>query len=159
MNVVSKLRWVALCSLAVVSVCHPQNAPTTPDGQAQAAVKYRKALFDVQEYAYLPMKAFLRGASFDAMAAETVAERLEVTSSMIPGLFKLDTRKFHVTTRALDGIWTDMSDFQQKALELHQAAMSLDMAAKSGDADATKRAAVGVGKACGACHDKFRGQL
>jgi cytochrome c556 len=158
MNVVSKLGWAALCALTLSSVGRPQDAPATPDGQAQAAVRYRKALFDVQEYAYLPMKAFLRGSSFDAMAAETAAARLEVTSSMIPGLFKLDTRKFHVTTRALDGIWADMSDFQQKALELHQAAMNLDMAAKSGDADATKRAAIGVGKACGACHDKFRSQ-
>ncbi len=158
MNVVSKLGLAALCSLAVVSVSRAQSAPTTPEGQAQAAVKLRKALFDVQKYAYLPMDAFLKGAPFNAMAAQTAAERLEMTSSMIPDLFKLDTRKFHVMTRALDGIWTSMADFQQKARDLHQAAVNLDMEAKSGDAAATKQAAIGVGRACGACHDEFRSQ-
>ena len=76
---------------------------------------------------------------------------------MIPEVFSVDTRKFHVMTRALDGIWANTADFQQKAHDLHQAAVNLDMAAKSGDADATKQAAVEVGKACGACHDEFRG--
>src|SRR6185437_5988146 len=158
MNVVSKLGLVAFCSLAMVSVGLAQSASTTPEGQAQAAVKLRKALFDVQKYAYLPMEALLKGAPFNAIAAQTSAERLEMTSSMILEIFNLDTRKFHVMTRALDGIWTNMADFQQKARDLHQAAMNLDMAAKSGDADATKQAAIRVGKACGACHDEFRSQ-
>ena len=156
MNVVSKLGLVAFCSLAMVSVGLAQSAPTTPEGQAQAAVKLRKALFDVQSYAYTPMQAFLKGAPFDAMAAQTAADRIEMTSSMITEVFKLDTRKFNVMTRALDGIWTNTADFQQKARDLHAAAVNLDMAAKSGDAAATKRAAMGVGKACGACHDEFR---
>lgn len=157
MNVVSKLGLAALCSLVMVSVGLTQSAPTTPEGQAQAAVKLRKALFDVQSYAYTPMQAFLRGAPFNAMAAQTAAERIEITSSMIPEVFKLDTRTFHVVTRALDGIWTDMADFQQKAHDLREAAVSLEMVAKSGDADATKQAAIRVGKACGACHDEYRG--
>lgn len=158
MNGVSKLGLAALCSLAVVSVGRAQSGPANPEAQAQAAVKLRKALFDVQKYAYLPMEAFLKGAPFNAMAAQTAAERIEMTSSMIVDLFELDTRNFHVMTQALDGIWTNMADFQQKARDLRQAAASLDMAAKSGDADATKQAAIGVGKACGACHDEFRSQ-
>src|SRR6185312_3005089 len=109
MNVVSKLGLGALCFFAMVSVGLTQSAPTTPDGQAQAAVKLRKALFDVQSYAYTPMQAFLKGAPFNAMAAQTAAQRIEMTSSMIPEVFKLDTRKFHVMTRALDGIWTNMA--------------------------------------------------
>lgn len=157
MNVVSKLGLAALCSLAMVSVGLAQSAPTTPEGRAQAAVKLRKALFDVQSYAYTPMQALLKGSPFNAMAARTAAARIEVTSSMIPEVFSVDTRKFHVMTRALDGIWTNMADFQQKAHDLHQAAVDLDMAARSGDADTTKRAAIKVGKACGACHDEFRG--
>lgn len=156
MNVVCKFGLAALCSLAVVSVGLAQSAPTTPEGQAQAAVKLRKALFDVQSYAYSPMQALLKGAPFNAMTAETAAERIEMTSSMIPEVFQLDTRKFHFMTRALDGIWSSMADFQQKAHDLRQAAVNLDMAAKSGDAAATKQAAVTVGKACGACHDEFR---
>lgn len=156
MNVVSKLGLATLCSLTMVSVGRAQSAPTTPEGQAQTAVKLRKALFDVQNYAYTPMQAFLKGAPFNAMVAQTAAERIEMTSSMIPEVFKIDTRKFQITTRALDGVWTNMADFQQKAQNLREAAVNLDMAAKSGDADATKQAAIRVGKACGACHDEFR---
>ncbi len=156
MNGVSKLGLAALCSLAVVSVGRAQGGPANPDAQAQAAVKLRKAVFDVQSYAYLPMGAFLKGAPFDATAAETAAERIQMTSSMIPDVFKFDTRKFHVMTRALDGIWTNQADFNQKAKDLHDAAVNLESAAKSGDADATKQAAIAVGKACGACHDEFR---
>jgi cytochrome c556 len=57
------------------------------------------------------------------------------------------------------GTVADTSDpFQQKARDLHQAAVNLYMAAKSGDANATHQAAIAVGKACGACHDEFRSQ-
>lgn len=156
MNAVFRFGLSALCSLTVVSVGLAESAPTTSQGQAEAAVQYRKALFDVQKYAYLPMNALLKGAPFNAMAAETAAERLEMTSNMISDLFKFDTRKSHVTTRALDGIWTNMADFQQKARDLHEAAVNLGMVAKTGNATATKRAAIRVGKACGACHDEFR---
>lgn len=156
MNLFSRLGLAAVCAFAAVGVSLAQSAPTTPAGQAQAAVKLRKALFDVQFYAYMPMQALLKGGPFNAMVARTAAARIEVTSSMIPEVFKLDTRKFHVTTRALDGIWTNTADFQQKAEDLRQAAVSLEMAAKSGAADTTRQAAFGVGKACGACHDEFR---
>lgn len=158
MNVLTRFGSTALCSLAVIYVGRAQSAPTASDAQAQAAIKYRQALFELQKYAYLPMDAFLKGAPFNAAAAQTAAERLEMTSTMIPELFKIDTRKTHGTTRALDGIWTNTAVFQQKAHDLHQAAVNLEMAAKSGDADATHRAAIAVGKACGACHDEFRSQ-
>ncbi len=157
MNRVSKLGLAALCSVAAISVGIAQNGPQTPEQQAQNAVKLRKAVFDVQAYSFAPVGAMLQHkAPFNAQVAETAAKRIEMTASLIPEVFKFDTRKFMVDTKARDGIWTNMADFDQKAKDLETAAMSLEMAAMSGDQSATLRAAAQVGKACGSCHDEFR---
>ncbi len=156
MNGISKWGWAAFCSVAVVSVAIAQSGPVGPQAQAEAAVKLRKAVFDVQSFAFGPMGAFLKGAPFDAAAAETAAQRVQMTSSLIPDVFKFDTRGAKVVTKARDAIWTNMPDFIQKAHDLHEAAVNLEAAAKSGDAAATKQAAMAVGRACGACHKEYR---
>ncbi len=156
MNCVSKLGLAALCSVAVVSVGIAQSGPVGPQAQAEAAVKLRKAVFDVQNFSFVPMTVFLKGGPFDAAAAVTAAQRIQLTASMIPEVFKFDTRDAKVVTRARDGIWTSMADFIQKAHDLQTAAANLEAAAKTGDADMTKQAAIAVGKSCGSCHDEFR---
>jgi cytochrome c556 len=157
MNRFSKLGVAAFCSVAAVSIAMAQGGPMTPQQRAEGALKLRQGLFEVQSFAFGPVGMMLKNqAPFNAEAAETAAKRIEMTSSMIPDVFKMDTRKFTLKTRALDGIWTNMSDFDQKAHDLNQAAMNLEMAAMGGDKAMTMQAAVAVGKACGACHDQFR---
>lgn len=156
MKRVSKLGLAAICSIAAISVGSAQNGPQSPEQRAQNAVKLRKAVFDVQAYSFMPVGAMLRGAPFNAEAAVTAAKRIEMTASLIPDVFKFDTRKFMVDTKARDDIWSNMSDFTQKASDLETAAKNLEAAAMTGDASATKRAGAAVGKACGACHDEFR---
>jgi cytochrome c556 len=157
MNRVSKLGLAAMCSVAAISVGIAQNGPQSPEQQAQNAVKVRQGLFDVQAFAFGPVGAMLKGAPFNAQAAETAAKRIEMTSSMIPDVFQMDTRKFQsVKTKARDGIWTNKADFDQKAKDLQMAAQNLEQAAMSGDKGMTLRAAGQVGKACGSCHDEFR---
>src|SRR5690348_4215222 len=156
MNRASKLGLAALCSLAAFSVGIAQQGPQTPEQRAAAAVKVRQGLFEVQSYSFAPVAAMLRGAPFNAQTAETAAKRIQMTSSMIPEVFKFDTRKFMVNNKARDDIWTNQADFAQKANALNMAAVNLEMAAKSGDARMTKQAGIAVGKACGSCHDQFR---
>ncbi|MGH8216971.1 MAG: c-type cytochrome [Steroidobacteraceae bacterium] len=157
MKRVSKLGLAAVCSLAAISVVSAQRGPQTPEQKAQMAVKVRQSLFEVQSYSFGPAAAMLRpGSNFDPKVAETAAKRVEMTSSMIPDVFKFDTRKFTVTTKARDDIWMNMSDFAQKAQALNMAAQNLAMVAMSGDRSATVRAIGMVGKACGNCHDQFR---
>lgn len=155
MKRVSKLGLAALCSVAAVSVVIAQNGPMTPEQQAQNAVKLRKAVFDVQAFSFGPVGAMLKGAPFNAEAVTTAAKRIQMTASMIPDVFRFDTRKFNVETRAREGIWTNMADFKQKAMDLQTAAQNLEAAAANGP-DATKQAARAVGKACSGCHDQFR---
>ena len=147
---------LAACSIAALSVGVAQQGPQTPEQQAEQAVKVRKGLFDVQAFAFGPVGAMLKGAPFDAEKAGTAAARIQMTSSMIPDVFGMDTRKFMVQTKAREGIWTNKADFDAKAKDLQNAAANLEMAAKSGDKGATLKAAGAVGKACGSCHDQFR---
>jgi cytochrome c556 len=157
MNRVSKLGCAAFCSIAAISVASAQSsAPPSPQQRAEMTLKLRQGLFEVQAYAFGPVGAMLKGAPFNAEAATLAAKRVQVTASMIPDVFKLDTHTFTLKTRAREGIWTNKADFDQKAHDLQQAAVNLEMAAMSGDKAETMKAAIAVGKACGACHDEYR---
>ena len=146
----------ALGSLVLASAVMAQGAPQTPEQKMTAAVLTRQGLFKVQAYVFGPVGGMLRGGNFDAAVVVKAAQRVEFTSGMIPEVFMNDTRKFTVETKAREGIWTNKSDFDAKAKGLSDAAMALEAAAKTGDKDATLKAARAVGKACGDCHDQFR---
>ena len=157
MNRVSKLGLAAMCSVAAISVVLAQGGPPpSPQQRAENAVKVRQSLFEVQNFAFQQSVAMLRGAPFNAQTAVTTAKRVEMTTSMIPDVFKFDTRKYTVTTKARDDIWMNQSDFEQKAHAANMAAQNLEMAAMSGDAGMTKAAIGALGKACGNCHDQFK---
>jgi cytochrome c556 len=158
MNGMTRIGVAAVGSLILASAAMAQGAgPQTPEQKAQAAVLTRQGLFKVQGFVFGPVGGMLRGGKFDAAVAQKAAERLQVTGGLIPELFAMDTHTFTGTpTKAREGIWTNKSDFDAKANDLVKAATDLEAAAKSGDEAATKKAAAGVGKACGACHDQFR---
>jgi cytochrome c556 len=59
-------------------------------------------------------------------------------------------------TKALPAIWTDMAGFQAASKAADAAYDKLAVAAGSGNAEALATAFAATGKACGACHDKFR---
>jgi cytochrome c556 len=157
MNGITRIGVAAVGSLVLASAAMAQGAaPMTPEQQAQASVLTRQGLFKVQGFVFGPVGGMLRGAPFDAAVAQKAAVRLQVTGGLIPDLFAKDTHTFTIPTKAREGIWTNKSDFDAKAGDLVKAAADLEAAAKSGDEAATKKAAAGVGKACGACHDQFR---
>ncbi|MGE0573534.1 MAG: cytochrome c [Reyranella sp.] len=59
-------------------------------------------------------------------------------------------------TKALPAVWTDMAGFQAADKAAVEAIDKLTVAAGSGDMAALTAAFGATGKACGACHDKFR---
>ncbi len=156
MNRLVTCSLAALCSTAVLATAAAQNGPSTPQQVVQNAVKIRKALLDVQSFAFGPVVAMLRGSPFDAAAAAKSAVRIQVTASMIPEVFQTDTHKFQVQTKAREGIWSNKADFDAKAKGLQDAAAALETAAKGGDKETTLTAAKAVGKACSACHDEYK---
>jgi cytochrome c556 len=148
---------ILLCATAAVSVSRAQvGSPPTPQQEAEKAVKTRQGLFDVQAFAFGPVGAMLKGAPFDAATAQKAGARVAMTAGLIPEVFKLDTRKFQVQTKARESIWTQSTDFAKKASDLENAARQLESIAKSGDRAAVLKAAEAVGQACKSCHDDFR---
>ena len=59
-------------------------------------------------------------------------------------------------TKALPVVWTDWAGFQAASKNADAAFDKLAVAAGSGDQAALATAFADTGKACGACHDKFR---
>jgi len=59
-------------------------------------------------------------------------------------------------TKALPAVWTDMAGFEAASNNAEAAFDKLSVAAGSGDMAALTAAFTDAGKACGACHDKFR---
>jgi cytochrome c556 len=158
MNGITRIGVAAIGSLIVASAAMAQGAaPPTPEEAAKASILTRQGLFKVQIFVYGPAAGMLRGAPFDAAVAQKAGARLAVTAGLIPDVFAKDTHTFAGTpTKAREGIWTNKSDFDAKANDLAKAAAELETTAKGGDQDATKKAIIAVGKACGACHDQFR---
>jgi len=156
MNRISKLVLAALCSLSALSVGMAQNAPQTPQQEAEKAVKTRQGLFEVQGFAFGPVGAMLKDAPFDAGLVQKEAARVAMTAAMIPEVFQLDTRQYQMPTKARESIWVQKSEFDKKAGELRSAAEKLESTAKAGDRTATLNAVSAVGQACKACHDDYR---
>jgi cytochrome c556 len=157
MNGFTRIGLAAVGSMIVVSAALAQGTPPTPEQKTAATVLTRQGLFKVQSFAFGPVGGMLRGAPFDAAVAQKAAARVQVTAGMIPEVFATDTHTSTATpTKAREGIWTNKSDFDSKANDLVKAAADMETAAKTGDKDATLKAARAVGKACSACHDQFR---
>jgi cytochrome c556 len=151
------LGLATLCVLAAVSTTFAQDAPASPEEQAQQAVDLRQSLFRLIGYSFGPVGAMLKNKMpFDAAVVQKSSARLEQLTPMISELFQTDTRKFQLKTKAREGIWTNKSEFTTKNDDLVKAVQNLTAAAKTGDKKTFTQAAAAVGKACGACHDNFR---
>ena len=61
-----------------------------------------------------------------------------------------------VKTNALPAIWQKNDDFTKTGKAMQAEAIKLDQVANSRNLDALRTEAVTMGKACKACHDKFR---
>ena len=59
-------------------------------------------------------------------------------------------------TKAKPEIWQDMDDFKAKMDKMNQETAKLSQVAQSGDFEAVKAQVGETGKACKACHDKYR---
>src|SRR5215470_16259967 len=110
-----RLGALAVLALAPLSVTFAQDAPASPEEQAQQAVDLRQSLLRVISYSFGPVGGMLKNKiPFDAATVQKSSARLEQLTPMISEVFQADTRKFQLKTRAREGIWTNKSDFQGK---------------------------------------------
>jgi cytochrome c556 len=133
------------------------SGPLTPEQQAEAAVATRRGLFKVLGFVISPLSLMRQQRMpVNMEVARDSANRLAELSSLIPEVFRKDTRAFVVDTRALDIIWMQPENFESKSEELGLAADALDRAVASRDEGAVLKAIERIQMPCGTCHDVYR---
>ena len=119
------------------------------------AIKYRKGVYAVIGWNFGPMAAMAKGdRPYDAAAFARHAEIVAYMSKLplegfVPGSESGETK-------AKPEIWLDLDDFKAKLEKMQGEAAKLAEVAKSGDFNAAKAQLGETGKACKACHDKYR---
>ena len=119
------------------------------------AIKYRQGVYRTIGWNFGPMAAMAKGERpYDAAAFARHAEIVAFMSKLplegfVPGS---DTGE----TKAKPEIWLDMDDFKAKLEKMQAEAAKLAEVAKAGDLNTSKAQLGETGKACKACHDKYR---
>lgn len=159
MNRLTRIGMAA--ALAAVSAVAVAQAVTKAADQAAAtkAIQARQAIFEEIKKLNDPMAPMLRssGPPVDGALIATNSAKIAELAAKIPAAFLVDTRGFAGKTRAVDSIFTSPADFKTKADALVTAANAAVEAGKGTDAAATRRALGLMGRACGSCHDAYRG--
>lgn len=132
-------------------------AQMSEEEMQQKAVSDRQAVFKLLGVSMGPLGGMARGGEYDEAAALQSAQRIIGLSGMITELFATDTSGASgLTTKAQDGIWGSMDDFDGLAADLTAGAnQALEILNNQG-ADGVRAAVGAIGQKCGACHDRFR---
>lgn len=145
-----------LVPLLVVSC--GQQAPSTAaeeDTPETAAFHYRSGLMESIAWKVGQARGMAQGEiPVDEAAFAKHARDVVVLAGMIPEGFIANSAV--EGSAALPEIWTNMADFQQKAMDLQNAAQALADAAAQNGFEASKGMVQAVGQACGACHRPYR---
>jgi cytochrome c556 len=139
---------VAGCLFVGASAAQAQMKP-------EDAIKYRKSAMFIVGQNFGPLAGMAQGKiPFDAAAAARHAEIVDFAIKLPWGAFSPGTETGD--TKAKPEIWLEQEDFKGKADKLQQEVAKLAQVAKGGDFNALKAQVGETGKACKACHDKFR---
>jgi cytochrome c556 len=124
----------------------------SPEGQA---FEYRTGLMQAVSWKVGKLRAMAMGEiPVDDMAAVKGARDVATLAGMMAEGF--------IPNSAVDGsaalpeIWTNFSDFEQKAKDLQTAATALADAAQANGFEASKGMVQAVGQSCGGCHRPYR---
>ncbi len=151
----SALAAAALCAgLAVSATAHTESPAGGP--KPEHYVKYRQSVFNLIRWNFGPMVAVVKGqAPYDSARFANQAARVAALAPMIAEGFHPST-KGAKKTEAKDEIYANQAEFNRLAKDLETASANLARVAQGGNLDQIKPAFMATGKACGACHDKFK---
>ncbi len=148
MKLVASLVLAAVTSTLALSA-HAQFA------KPEDAIKYRKSVMTLQGAHFGRIAAMANGRMpFDAAVVTENATILEMVTRLPLAGFVAGSDKGE--TRAKPEIWSDTPKFKAVGEKLHDDAVKLLAAAKTGNIDSIKAAVGPVGGSCKSCHDDFR---
>jgi cytochrome c556 len=144
-----------LASLCISSLALAN--PVSSEKQANTAVQFRQAILQLVRSNMGPMGAMAKGdIPYNADVMELNSLRIEQLGLMMEDYFVADTRGFDVETGALDSIWDNQSDFNQKAQDMVEAAINVRTIASAQASDDYRKAIGALGATCKACHDDYK---
>lgn len=118
-------------------------------------VASRKGAMNLQGKYLSPMLAMTQGrAPYDARIVQRNADYLAVLTQLAWDDFQPHTAGV-ANTRAKEEIYKDQAKFRAGIETLQADVQKLAGAARSGDQNAVKAAASGVGRTCNSCHEAF----
>ena len=144
-----------LAAVLLFAVCASVSVNTAFAQKPEDAIKFRRGVMAVIGWNFGPMAAMAKGdRPYDAAAFARHAEIVAFMSKLplegfVPGS---DTGE----TKAKPEIWLDMDDFKTKLEKMQTEVAKLAEVAKAGDLNTGKAQLGEAGKACKACHDKYR---
>jgi cytochrome c556 len=140
--------------LSTFSVC---AEPAKSAKQAKDVTEFRQAILSLVKSNVGILGAMNKGViPFDVETMQTNSMRIGQLSLMLQDYFATDTTGFDVETAALDKIWDNQGDFNDKISALTAAASNLNKVAKAGDPSQFKPAIGQLFKSCKGCHDKYK---
>jgi cytochrome c556 len=154
MKKLATLLGASLVSLVVVACGGGGTAPAdeTPES---AAFQYRRAVMQSIAYKVGQARGMAQGEiPVDEAAFRKHASDVVTLAGMIPEGFIPNSAV--EGSAALPEVWTNMPDFQAKAMDLQTAAQSLATAAQQNGFEAAKGMVQAVGESCGGCHRPYR---
>jgi len=120
------------------------------------AIKYRQSAMFLVGQNFGPLAAMAQGKMpYDKDAAIMYADIVAFVSRLPLRGFQPGTDTGG-NTKAKPEIWENMDDFKAKLEKMQQETAKLAEVAQSGDFNALKTQVGETGKACKACHDKYR---
>jgi len=120
------------------------------------AIKYRQSAMFLVGQNFGPLAAMAQGKiPYDKEAAIKHADIVAFVSKLPLQGFQPGTDTGG-NTKAKPEIWENMDDFKAKLEKMQQETAKLAEVAQSGDFNALKAQVGETGKACKACHDKYR---
>jgi cytochrome c556 len=140
-----------LCTFSVFA------EPAKSAKQAKDVTEFRQAILTLVKSNVGALGAMNKGViPFDVETMQTNSMRIEQLSLMMEDYFATDTTGFDVDTAALDKIWKNQADFNDKISALTAAASNLNKVAKAADTSQFKPAIGQVFKSCKGCHDNYK---
>ncbi|MBE1288106.1 MAG: cytochrome c [Alteromonadaceae bacterium] len=151
------LKSVTLITASTILLASFSTSAALSDKQAKNAVEFRKSIFQLVKSNVGPFGAMAKGQMpIDEALIEKNATRLHQLSLMLPDYFVADTRNNDVQTSALDKIWDNQGDFNQKAQNMTTKSEELLDAVQNKKSDEYVGKMRAIFGTCKACHDDYK---
>ncbi|MCU7805537.1 MAG: cytochrome c [Candidatus Thiodiazotropha sp. (ex Lucinoma borealis)] len=146
------IHWLGVTSLVTLLLA----VPVAIANDIERAVDYRQGVMNIFSWNMKAMGSMMKGeVPFDQKAFALHASDLAGTATLnlLPG-FPEDSESDE--SDALPEIWMEFDDFEKKYQNLGRLTKALSEVAASGDKTALSKALEKTGKACKACHKKYK---